>query len=194
MKRTFQPSVLKRKRTHGFRARMATKGGRKVIARRRARGRRQLSAWELMSCCRAWLKLTLAKTLQTVSQSFPRQSRLLSKKDFSQVFDCNTKRASNRYALLLALPSEQSHSRIGLVIAKKNVKLAVERNRIKRLVREHFRCHPLSSPYDLVFLARRNLHELSNHDIRSQLHGLWKKLEPNAGAATPWIESLSILT
>jgi len=44
MKRTFQPSRLKRARRHGFRARMATRGGRAIINARRSKGRKRLSA------------------------------------------------------------------------------------------------------------------------------------------------------
>ena len=61
-------------------------------------------------------------------------------------------------------------------MAKKHVKLACQRNRIKRVVREFFRNTALRSPKDLVVLARPGLSELSNNELRAVLGSLWAKL------------------
>ncbi len=108
---------------------------------------------------------------------FSRQSKLLTKHDYGRVFDANTIRASNRYALFLALPNQQQCSRLGLVVAKKHVRTAVQRNRVKRVVREFFRNQDSWPPIDVVFLARANIGTLTNHDIQRQLVSLWQRLQ-----------------
>lgn len=115
--------------------------------------------------------------MASFGQSFTRTARLLTQYQFKQVFDRNQARASCRYALLLSLDAASNQSRLGLVVAKKHVRLAAQRNRIKRQVREYFRCHPLRDPRDLVFIARKGIADLSNEDIRTELDRLWIKLD-----------------
>jgi len=109
--------------------------------------------------------------------SFSKSQRLLKAADYKQVFDQNEARASHRYFLLLAKPSPGSFQRLGLVIAKKNVKLAVDRNRVKRVVRETFRQLPEHTPpLDMVFLARRGVEQLDKGELSSILREQWQKL------------------
>ncbi len=78
---------------------------------------------------------------------------------------------------MLALPVDRDGARLGLVISKKNVPAAVQRNRVKRLVREHFRQRRTQlSAVDLVVLARKDVHKLGNAAIRQRLESLWQDL------------------
>ena len=110
------------------------------------------------------------------TQSFPHADRLLCAADYKAVFDNCDLRAGSKHALLLSIPNA-THSRLGMVVAKKNVRLAVQRNRVKRITREFFRCHASAHPRDVVFLAKKNLADLSNVELRALLSALWQKID-----------------
>ncbi len=99
------------------------------------------------------------------SYKFQRELRLLSSKDFSRVFDQAFK-VQNKAFTLLARKNELGHPRIGLVIAKKNLKFAYQRNQLKRLLREEFRLSQTSlGSFDMVFLTKRDIAVLAKTDI-----------------------------
>lgn len=112
---------------------------------------------------------------------FLREYRLLTAGDFRGVFGSTAIRVSHRHFLLLAVPNGRSHPRLGLVLAKKNLRLAIQRNRVRRLIRESFRLNRSRlPPVDLVILARRGLEERDNADIRNILNQLWQRLDQAA--------------
>ncbi len=109
--------------------------------------------------------------------SFKREYRLLTARDFSKVFGNAVIRVPHAQFLLLAVPNGLDHPRIGLVLAKKNLRLAVQRNRVRRLVRESFRVQRQTlPPVDIVILARRGLADKNNAEIVGILNQLWQRL------------------
>ncbi|WP_235898601.1 ribonuclease P protein component [Parahaliea maris] len=115
---------------------------------------------------------------------FGKEKRLLTASDYSRVFDGAEARASHKHVLLLAKQNDRPGHRLGLVVAKKNVRLAVQRNRVKRLAREVFRQADNNPPYmDVVLLARRGIDQLDNAELSSILRGQWRKLEKRVSEA-----------
>jgi ribonuclease P protein component len=117
---------------------------------------------------------------KALDERFPKTRRLLKAGDYSRVFDNAQVKASHKYLLLLASLNDQPGHRLGLVIAKKNVRLAVQRNRIKRIAREFFRTLPDTEPtMDVVLLTRRGIDQLDNAELSSILQQQWHKLSHN---------------
>ena len=108
---------------------------------------------------------------------FTKHQRLLSAKDYSPVFAKADYKVSNKTLLMLARKNDLGSPHLGLVVSKKNVRHAVQRNRIKRLTRESFRLEQLALPsVDIVVLARHGLGELSSSQISKDLKHLWSVL------------------
>jgi ribonuclease P protein component len=107
---------------------------------------------------------------------FPPQLRLKTPTDYKKVFAKPVK-SSDRYFTLLAIKNDFNHPRLGLAIAKKNIRKAVHRNVIKRIVRENFRIQQQNlGNIDIVVLARREAVDAPLELLRKSLEQHWLKL------------------
>lgn len=102
--------------------------------------------------------------------------RLTAAADFTQVFKQGV-RASDNLLVVLAKPNQLSIARLGMAISVKQAGNGVERNRIKRVVREAFRQRQTElAGLDLVVMGRNGLGLRSNAEIRSSVERNWNKL------------------
>ena len=109
---------------------------------------------------------------------FPKSARLLTSGQYSDVFQNVNLRVSSRHFLILATVDQFTEVRLGIIVAKKHVKLAVQRNRVKRILRDSFRCEKASLPaIDIVVLAKKGVDKLDNEACHKELQYLWQKLD-----------------
>ena len=108
----------------------------------------------------------------------PKQARLLKAADYNHVFD-KAIRSSDRYFTVLARPNELMHPRLGMAFTKKRVKLAVGRNRLKRITRESFRLTQADKGIynaDYVVLAGAQCVKATNQQLFQSLEKHWQQL------------------
>jgi len=112
-----------------------------------------------------------------VDRGFSKNVRLLNAADYNAVFAKARFNASCRYFLVLAINNNSDSPRLGLVVAKKYVSNAVQRNRIKRLIRESFRNNSeLLTSLDLIVLARKDADKLDNSLLTQKVNALLQDL------------------
>ncbi|MBD8881667.1 ribonuclease P protein component [Rhodanobacter sp. 7MK24] len=106
----------------------------------------------------------------------PRQSRLRLAGDFAAL-RASSGRLGGRCFHLRYRPNGLPHARLGLAISKRASKLAVDRNRLKRLLRESFRnIRDRLPPVDVVVMAREQAVQLSGAELLAEADALWRRL------------------
>ena len=110
------------------------------------------------------------------NHGFPRSARLLTAGDYSQVFKQN-KRYSDNYWTILVRRDESRPTRLGLAIAKKRAKRAVDRNKLKRVVREAFRYQQSTlAGLEMVVMNRDAATKASTAELRVSIDALFVKM------------------
>lgn len=109
--------------------------------------------------------------------SFSRHDRLLRSSEFEYVFARVKHKIRAGQFTLLVRENNYSHSRIGLIVAKRKIKKATARQRIKRLIRESFRLNKIQiSHWDIICIVQSGAGQRTNPELFKDLEVAWKKL------------------
>lgn len=108
-----------------------------------------------------------------MTESFSHEFRIVDSASFAKVFkDC--KKSNNHSITILSGFDLGKNPRLGLIVAKKQIRKATDRNYIKRLIRESFRKKQLQLPcYDFIVIARKSILGLTGKEILQALEKLW---------------------
>lgn len=109
--------------------------------------------------------------------SFHRRNRLLSSAEFQPLFNQPDYRVGGQHLLLLVSENQTDHGRIGLVVGKRRVKHAVQRNSIRRISRESFRLRKQElAGLDIIILVKATIERVDKPAFHAELTRLWDKL------------------
>ncbi|MCZ6527266.1 MAG: ribonuclease P protein component [Candidatus Dadabacteria bacterium] len=104
-----------------------------------------------------------------LNYTFPKELKIRKTSQYEEIFG-KSKRLRSKYFDILYVQNSLGYSRAGLVVSKKNVRSAVKRNRIKRLVREVFRNNKsLFDSLDVVFLAKKGSDTLNYSNVKREI-------------------------
>ena len=114
---------------------------------------------------------------------FQKDQRLLNAHQYKNVFDNVDCKQSGKYFTFLSTSSQQAKHRLGLIVAKKHIPLAVNRNKIKRAIRESFRqklnheiVNTQMTSFDVIVLAKSSVAQLDNAQLNEELRKQWLRL------------------
>lgn len=110
---------------------------------------------------------------------FSRQQRLTNQEDFRKVWDSAYKVKSNQWIAFCRV-NDNALGRIGIIIKKQTVNLALTRNMLRRIVRESFRAHSSKLiGFDIIILLRSKFTHLDKKTIRDGIDNLWCRVLAN---------------
>ena len=116
------------------------------------------------------------------SETYKKKYRLNTPLEFKEAFDTISKKQTGKFFTLLCSNNKKTYFRLGLVVPKKQIPLAVDRNKIKREIREFFRCFikndmSFNKKFDVIVLVKSPAKLLTPKQINEELEIQWNKLK-----------------